>query len=265
MAISDIFSSSFLFSIATVILLVGGLFAYFNYRIAEQDHKLNAMVGLVTTMASESQFFRSKLNLLHQKMDQHGLLNDIHTIPLHLDETNNNNNTSRINVSDDEQSISDDEDEEDDDEDEDEDEDDDEDEDEDEDDSVSEQSDVDDNDDDNIKIINLSLSNEDIISSPIENIEDLQDNQEIKTIHLEEPLDISTINNSEVKVSSDDIDFLKSVSITDLGENDDNQSIKNEYKKLSLNKLREIVVSKGLINDPSKLKKNEILKLLGDE
>ena len=257
MAISDIFSSSFLFSIAIGVLLVGSLFAYVNYRIAEQDHKLNAMVGLVTTMANESQFFRSKLNLLHQKMDQHGVLNDIHTIPLHLDETTNNNNLNRINVSDDEQSDSED--------DEDEDDEDSNSEDSNSEDSDSEDSDIGDDIDDTIKIINLSLSNEDIISSPIENIEDLQDNQEIKTIHLEEPLDISTINNTEVKVSSDDIDFLKSVSITDLGENDDNQSIKNEYKKLSLNKLREIVVSKGLINDPSKLKKNEILKLLGDE
>jgi len=260
MAISDIFSSSFLFSIAIGVLLVGGLFAYVNYRIADQDHKLNAMVGLVKTMANENLFFKCKLNLLHQTMDQYGIMNDIHSIPLHLDETNNNNNnnTTRINVSDDEQSVSDDEDEQSVSEDEEED-----------DDSDSEDSDMgddnDDDNDDNIKIINISLSNEDIISSPIENIEDLQDNQEIKTIHLEEQIDISNSNNTEVKVSSDDIDFLKSVSITDLGENDDTQSIKNEYKKLSLNKLREIVVSKGLIGDPSKLKKNEILKLLGDE
>ena len=40
---------------------------------------------------------------------------------------------------------------------------------------------------------------------------------------------------------------------------------KNDYKKMSLNKLREVVVSKGVTSDASKLKKNEILKLLGDE
>jgi hypothetical protein len=34
---------------------------------------------------------------------------------------------------------------------------------------------------------------------------------------------------------------------------------------MSLNKLREVVVSKGVTLDASKLKKNEILKLLGDE
>jgi hypothetical protein len=50
----------------------------------------------------------------------------------------------------------------------------------------------------------------------------------------------------------------------DLGEVTDLHSSKNEYKKLSINKLREIAISKG-IADASKLKKNEILKVLGDE
>ena len=35
-----------------------------------------------------------------------------------------------------------------------------------------------------------------------------------------------------------------------------------DYKKMSLNKLREIVVEKGLVQESSKLKKNELLKLL---
>ena len=34
---------------------------------------------------------------------------------------------------------------------------------------------------------------------------------------------------------------------------------------MSINKLREIVVSKGIVVDASKLKKNDILKLLIDE
>jgi hypothetical protein len=35
-----------------------------------------------------------------------------------------------------------------------------------------------------------------------------------------------------------------------------------EYKKMSLNKLREIVVERKLTSDSSKMKKNELLKLL---
>ena len=40
---------------------------------------------------------------------------------------------------------------------------------------------------------------------------------------------------------------------------------KTDYKKLSINKLREIVVEKGIVVDASKLKKNDVLKMLGAE
>ena len=73
MAISDILSTSFLFSIAIIIILIGGVFAYVSYRMGEQDHKLNSMIGLVSTMAEESQFFRSKLNMLQQKLSTQDL------------------------------------------------------------------------------------------------------------------------------------------------------------------------------------------------
>ena len=64
MAINEIFSASFLFSIAIIIILIGGIFAYVSYRMGEQDHKLNSMIGLITTIAEEMQFFRSKLQRL---------------------------------------------------------------------------------------------------------------------------------------------------------------------------------------------------------
>jgi hypothetical protein len=38
-----------------------------------------------------------------------------------------------------------------------------------------------------------------------------------------------------------------------------------DYKKMSLSKLRSIVTEKGLTPDATKLKKNELLKLLGIE
>jgi hypothetical protein len=68
MAVSELFSTSFLFSISIIVILIGCIFAYVSYRIAEQDHKLNSMLGLVSTMAEESQFFRSKLNMLQQQL-----------------------------------------------------------------------------------------------------------------------------------------------------------------------------------------------------
>ena len=71
MAISELFSASFLFSIAIIIILIGGIFAYVSYRMSEQDHKLNSMLGLISAMAEESQFFRSKLNMLQQQNNQY--------------------------------------------------------------------------------------------------------------------------------------------------------------------------------------------------
>ena len=38
-----------------------------------------------------------------------------------------------------------------------------------------------------------------------------------------------------------------------------------DYKKASLSKLREIVQSKGLVSDASKMKKNDILKVLDSQ
>ena len=68
---------------------------------------------------------------------------------------------------------------------------------------------------------------------------------------------------TDLHMSGDDLINLKNVTITDLGEAEDVP--KSEYKKMSLNKLREVAVSKGVVADASKLKKNDILKLLGDE
>ena len=60
-----------------------------------------------------------------------------------------------------------------------------------------------------------------------------------------------------------DLDF-KSINISDLEEiKNNNENV--DYKKLSLNKLRSVVLEKNLTSDSSKLKKQELLKLLGAE
>ena len=64
------------------------------------------------------------------------------------------------------------------------------------------------------------------------------------------PIDISRLN-------------LKSINISSLEEVKNSDSI--DYKKFTLSKLRSIVVEKELVVDSSKLKKNELLKLLGAE
>jgi hypothetical protein len=270
MSISDIFSTSFLFSIAIIIILIGCIFAYVSYRISEQDHKLNSMIGLVSTMAEESQFFRSKLNMIQQKLATQDL--PVVDKLQYASQLMGGVKEELIDVSD--NGISDDEQ---DDEDEDEDEDDDVDiNDSDSDHSDDEEKDEGDDEegDDKMNILNLSFVNHlspDVnLMSIIEDIsiDTFENNNEIKTIHLELPIDLEEAEISlsdEPKNMEDEMSFLKSVSINDIGDGADTHNSKTDYKKWSLNKLREVVVSKSIISDASKLKKNEILKLLGDE
>ena len=66
------------------------------------------------------------------------------------------------------------------------------------------------------------------------------------------------MDNDQENDQENDIE-VESEDLTDL-------NVKNievlDYKKLSLNKLRSIVTDKGIITDASKLKKNDLLKLL---
>ena len=274
MTIPDFFSTSFLFSIVFIIILTGGIFAYMNYKMSEQDHKLTSMVNLVSVLAQDLQFFKSKVNY-SQKVEPNVLHYQSQLV-------GGENNSSLISVSDNEDDdLEEDEVEEDEvDEDEvDEDEDDYEDDDLDED-LVEEDFDfITENTQDHIKLLNLTLANDNVENEENDlNIEELNTNNcsdldNVKTIHFineendVEENDVEENNLESVKHESNSIDdelhFLKNVSI-DLGDIHDLTS-KTEYKKMSTNKLREVVVSKGIITDASKLKKNEILKLLGDE
>ena len=68
------------------------------------------------------------------------------------------------------------------------------------------------------------------------------------------------VPNNEIDISNLN---LKSINISSLEEVKNSGSI--DYKKFTLSKLRSIVVEKELVVDSSKLKKNELLKLLGAE
>jgi hypothetical protein len=261
MALNDLLSSSFLFSIAIIIILIGGIFAYVSYRMSEQDHKISSMLGLISTMAGELQFFRSQLS------DNHAVEIEPTKEKIILDPNNLIIGQSLISVSDDE----DDDEEEDIDDDVEDDDDDDDDEEEEEEEDIEddieedeiEEDDIEEDDveEDDIKEINIDEENN------LEEMIDLEDTIEnidnIKSIHLEEPIDLNFTNKEDEPRQMDELltSDLKSISITDLEE----PNKKQDYKKMSINKLREVVVEKGIIAEASKLKKQDILKLLGDE
>jgi hypothetical protein len=278
-AIFDLFSSSFLFSVAIIIICIGGLFAYVSYRLAEQDNKFASLVGAITALAEEMHHIRN-MNTINK------------TNGLNDDANNDNNDNIKypselmggsldlISVSD---GSDDDEDlEEDIDEDlesaDDLDEDDVLDEDLDEDDDVSAHSEshylhiedinmdnmenidnreihlndfVEQTNNNDVKILTINLSDD--MNCVEEEINDTLSSDVVKSIHIES-------NTDDKLLSNEDLDFLKTI-----GDNDDLSSLKHDYKKMSLNKLREVVLQKGIVSDASKLKKNDILKLLGDE
>ena len=290
MAISDILSTSFLFSIAIIIILIGGVFAYVSYRMGEQDHKLNSMIGLVSTMAEESQFFRSKLNMLQQKLSTKDL--PVVDQVQYASQMMVGGQDELINVSDDEEDDSDDDesddledDESDDLEDEDLEDDDLEDdesedlEDEDLEDDESDDKDLEEGKGEYIKRLNLTSDiNESPVKISYEEIdEDNNSFKETNNLVFDNIADLAdfeaTLEEADIQLlaedTKDDDNFLKNVSITGLDNGilslEEIVSNKNDYKKMSLNKLREVVVSKGFTSDASHLKKNQILKLLGDE
>ena len=97
MGLFDIFSTSFLITIAITMLALCLMFLYFSQKLSEQDHKISSMVDLVTTMAQEI----------------HLLKNTSHTSEVHYpsDLTNNvaptlvTKHNELIEVSDDDESL----------------------------------------------------------------------------------------------------------------------------------------------------------------
>ena len=274
MVLSEICSSSFLFSVAIIIILVGGLFAYFNHRFSVQNHKISSMMGLVTTMAEEMQYFRSRISG-KSAQDTNTNVDQIHIIPQFLGGQSELNNL--IEVSDDEDSE-----EESDEELESDEESESESEDESDEESESESEAEDESDEElesgnQVKNINIDLGNE--IDLNLDNefinvhettigenaIGEGVSNSDTKTINLSE--DISSFEiSSKTLENIHDIDI--SIKLTDDYSDLSSSAVdkdKIDYKKMSINKLREVAVEKGLVVDASKLKKNDILKLLGAE
>lgn len=280
MALLDFLNTSFVINIGTILLLlvlVGGLYAYFSHKLSAQDHKISSMVSCVSTMAEEIQLFRNQINSTFMNDQQI----KTHHLPSHV--FGGSERHDLIEVSDNDSSSDDDSD------------DDDSEETEthditsDEDDSYSEDTEHDENEilhDGAHDIFNEKLETFNIHDqSTLDDLslgEDIVNCENIKTIHidnnetqcdlqLDETVDLTkfpiphlkeevTIDQStdEHLVNKDE---LKTISIVD-NDSDDEHNDSQDYKKMSLTKLREIAIKKKLTNDASKMKKNDILKLL---
>jgi hypothetical protein len=272
MSLLDIFSPSFLLYLGMMVLAVAGLIVYFESKMREQNHKIASMFSIVSTLAEDMNQMKFVISHVTNQGGAGPILEE-NRGPFSMPPEQEN----LIEVSDDE------EDEEDIDEEEEEEEDEEDEDDEEEEDSDSdEELDYDDESlsDNNVKV--LKISNEDELVNEQDSLildelddessssEELGEEQELVLMDepvLEEP--IALVKEVEVKnekkepekmVKNKNEDF-KTISI-DLEEH---ESGPVDYKKMPLQKLKSIVVEKGLISDASKLKKHELLKLLGIE
>ena len=275
-----IFNTTFFVFLGIIVIAIGLLIIYFENKMREQNHKISSMLSLVSSLADEQNVIKFHLN--HVNMVGSGSKNESSTINIPINSSESINLGEKlIDVSDEEDDDDDDDaldnedDEDDDEEDEEEDEDDDEDDDEEEDDD-----DVDDEEEDNyanklgendIKILNINnLQN-------VEDVEDLEDVEDVEDLEFVE--DVEGIQDDD---DDDEFDMIETFDIEDIeseeevpvvvlskNNNIDLEKSKNveiiDYKKLSLNKLKSVVLDKGLTTDTSKMKKNDLLKLLGIE
>jgi hypothetical protein len=274
--LSSCFSSIPILLLLFIVLLVvlGGFFfvySFFTKKIEDQNHKLNSMVGLVSTMAHELQRVRSDADPQQPAPSSSSSYclrgNDCDELLMCQ---------RRIDVSDDEDdSDSDDED----DESEDSDFDDDDDSDEDEDDdqsscsthtsssttSSSEEKEKEEENpsiDNNIRRINMSepflkLDLDIDESTPVLETIKLDSGDDINDeIHIQ--LVKEELAEREGEKEKDTDDSIHKVVIHEEGKEYSDEDL----KKMSTQKLKQYVVEKGLIKDPSKLNKGKLLKLL---
>ena len=292
-ALSDLFNPTFLMFLGILVLAVALLVVYFESKMREQNHKIASVVSLVSTLADDMNGVKIGLN--HFIMSGGHMLHS-HQVPI----LNNNLGNAEekkelIVVSDDEESNYDSDNEDSDNEDSDNEDADNEDADNEDSENVviDDSSEIDiyqDSSDDsndektktdkNIKILKLNVINEEK-GIEANNDFDLEENvdfgdfdaidelPEIGDDYVEEVLDLKYNEDSKnVKPLEEHKDItssdFKTISIH-LGEENNNNNEGNiDYKKLQLQKLRSIIVEKGLANniDVSKLKKHELLKLL---
>jgi len=251
MSLSDIFTPSVVISLAISLLLIGLLGLYVSNKMNEQNHKLNTMFDLVSTLANELQMVRSQQPV--GSVGSPSIGGGGGRMYEKPEVANTNHLVNMIDVSDDSDSSGDDESDGDSDCDGDGDDEndgnDEEDSDDGSDDGDDEESDGDSDGDDegendarSDKAIVVSESLDDALFEELANLDDIVLG-ETKVERVKTPETTTTptpANTSSVK----------------------NLNVVFDYKKASLGKLREIVEQKGLSSDTSKLKKQELLKML---
>ena len=264
-SLTDLFNPTFLMFLGILVLVVALLVVYFETKFREQNHKISSMLSLVSSLAEEvngSKMIIHQLTMNHQPQNQpffqyqqpnleKRIVQNDNLILVSDDEEDSddeeaNESESDASEADDSDAAS----------------------------EISIDENVDDDDDsdnsvieignsannNDVKVLKLNIKDDDNDDS--ESGDDLEEMDNLEDL---EDLDDSSTSSVSIKEEKNDniksMD-LKSINIT-LEETKPEQPL--DYRKMALPKLRSVVAEKGLSSDSSKLKKNELLKLLGAE
>jgi hypothetical protein len=242
MGLADLLSTPFLISLGITFLLVGILGIFLSQKIMDQNHKISSMLGLVTTMAEELNFIRSRFQM--NNFSQGGALVE----PVKREVENLiSKEEPLIDVSDDD------------------DDDDDEDEDEDEESEEDEEGDEEEEEEEEEEGEKLVIG------------EESQHLSTIKVIQMGESMTFKEQEEEEKEDEvEDDLEELEEVDeSTFVTEEEDVSSYAEEsvveekplisganLKKMTIQTLRDIAVKKGFSGDVSKMKKADVLKIV---
>jgi hypothetical protein len=262
MSFVDLFNPSFLMFLGVLVLVSALIVVYFESKMREQNHKIASMLSIVSSVAEELNNVKMTFSMNGGTINSN---NSPNIIELNSSVNNNFETIKRmdldiplnlIEVSDDES-----------------------------DDESDNESDNESDDSDEEENLDLDEDAEDLDEDEDDDVEDLDLGDDAEDLDLDEDdqdFDLDT-NVEEFDLDADAKDEIKVLKLDNEIEpeeidisNIDLKSIKfdtsleekkepdiSEYKKLPINKLKSIAIEKGLIDESSKLKKPEILKLLG--
>jgi hypothetical protein len=252
-SLTDLFNPTFLMFLGILVLAVALLVVYFESKMREQNHKITSMLSLVSSLAEELNGVKFGLNHLSMRG---GVMPSPFIPPNHLAQNPEN---KLINVSDDEDSDEEGFDEEDELEDNE---------------SVSLNGDSDESDDEsildidesnNVKVLKLNIESNNDENENILETEEFNDHfSDVESLSSKSS-SVSLKQTSETIALEENKNDLSATEFKTININLEEQLDSLDYKKLPLTKLRSIVTEKGLSIDSNKLKKNELLKLLGVE
>jgi len=250
------FNSTSLLFLGVLVLCCALLFAYFENKAREQNHKISSMLSLVSSLTEEVQSIKRHIQSgshtggmvkqnIYQNQDEYQQEGDD-------DVEDEDEDDDLVSVSDDYG----------DDDDEDVDVSDDDDEDEEDEDDDDEDANEDENQvieiGDNVKILTLL--------QPIELVSDGEDdNTEYDADDLLEDDDLKSVSSKDENETKEEANEPEEVKMFDLKSIHLEEPIVVDYKKLSIGKLRSLVAEKGIVEDTSRMKKPDLLKLLGVE